>query len=117
MQASSARARKRIHNFRVCVMESVAQVTLEEKLYFGSVEVRFEIAAGSLHNALSYREERTQELELLASIRTKPIPYPNEEKLLVIPAVPAIDLTGTPGTIPVMHCSYSQAMLCPSPPC
>jgi hypothetical protein len=74
-------------------METPTQITLEELLYFGSVEVRFKSVAGSLHNCISYREERNEELEKIAANRAKPIFYEKEEKFLIIPAVPAIDLS------------------------
>jgi hypothetical protein len=69
------------------------EVSLEEQLYFGSIEVRFEPVAGKLHNNISFEEIRTPDIEEIAKSRSTPLKSIDEEKTLISPAIPALDLT------------------------
>lgn len=68
--------------------------SLEEQLFYGSVEVRFDSVPGKYcdisHKSLE--EIRNDETEKTAKSRSEPLRIISEQNSLIIPVIPAVDI-------------------------
>lgn len=68
--------------------------SLEEQLFYGSVEVKFDSVPGKYFDISnkSMEEIKNNETEKIAKSRSEPLKIETEEHSLIMPVIPAVDI-------------------------